>query len=123
MNYSISHACGKSDMQLLCVLSQCQRCRSGMLVMKWEQWQGKEKFSVILSMEGLTKLFLFQPPKQTFCSLMGIAAPGCCMGPALHMVVACDAMSHELHANCGTPARKLLNFKAASDNRMDQKGH
>ncbi len=23
VNYSISHACGNSDMQLLCVLSQC----------------------------------------------------------------------------------------------------
>jgi len=80
-------------------------------------------------MEGLTKLFPFEAPKQTFCSLMGIAAPGCyrcpwCRrGPALRMVAACDPTSHELHANCGTPARKLLNFKAASDNRMDQKGH
>jgi hypothetical protein len=43
-------------------------------------------------MEGLTKLFPFEAPKQTFCSLMGIAAPGCyrcpwCRrGPALRMV-------------------------------------
>ncbi len=38
VNYSISHACGDSDMQLSCVLSQCQCCRSRMFVMKWEQW-------------------------------------------------------------------------------------
>ncbi len=63
VNYSTNHACGNSDMQLLCVLSQCQCCRSGMFVMKWEQWQAKEEFSAFLPMEGLTKLFPFEAPK------------------------------------------------------------
>jgi hypothetical protein len=81
--------------------------------MKWEQWQAEEEFSAFLPMEGLTKLFPFEAPKQTFCSLMGIAAPGCYRCPwccSTSYGSCCDPMSHELHANCGTPARKLLNF-------------
>jgi hypothetical protein len=45
VNYGISHASDNSDTQfyVFCVMSQCQCCRSGMFVMKWEQWQPRKK--------------------------------------------------------------------------------
>ncbi len=59
--------------------------------MKWEQWQAEEEFSAFLPMEGLTKLFPFEAPKQTFCSLMGIAtdAPGAAALRMVAVVILC----------------------------------
>jgi hypothetical protein len=76
VNYGISHASDNSDKRLLCVMSQCQCCKSEMFVMKWEQWPRKKLVhSFPRNGRDWQKSFPFKAPKQKNCSLMRIAAP------------------------------------------------